>query len=133
MQTLKMVETAEEFIKRKEEEFRIDKEKNNSVVFKDIGRKGKHHWIRNKWICMKQHNYPEKVFVIERFIRGKREGDIIQNTGKEGDIEYRFGYYIVGKVGKAKGRWIWGQFCPIIPEEDFNKLIELAKKKGVIL
>ena len=52
---------------------------------------------------------------------------------KKGDIEYRIGYYIVGKNGRLKDRWAWGQFCPLIPIEDFEKLISKARKEGVIL
>jgi len=25
--------------------------------------------------------------------------------------------YIVGKKDKAKGKWIWGQFCPFFPKK----------------
>jgi hypothetical protein len=51
---------------------------------------------------------------------------------KVGDIEYRIGYFIVGQIGRAKDKWIWGQFSPIIPQKDFKKLIDKAKKEGII-
>lgn len=44
----------------------------------------------------------------------------------------RFGYYITGKKGSKKGRWVWGQFSPIITSGDFKKLLNKAKKKGII-
>jgi len=44
----------------------------------------------------------------------------------------RFGYYITGKKGNVKGRWVWGQFAPIIAPEDFKKLLSRAKRKGII-
>ena len=82
---------------------------------------------------MQQTNYSEKVFVIERFRHGGSEGDdLIQKPSSE-DVEYRIGYYIIGKIGNKNGRWTWGQYCPFIPKRDFNKLIELAKREKVIL
>jgi len=122
-----MTETAKEFIKRKEEELP------RKIKIKDIGREGIHWWNITKRACMQQTGHPEKVFVFERLERAETEGKLANKmTGKEGDIEYRIGYYIVGKIRKANGRWVWGQFCPFIPEEDFDKLIQLAKDKGVI-
>jgi len=44
----------------------------------------------------------------------------------------RFGYYITGKKGNVKGRWVWGQFSPIISPEDFKKLLSRAEKRGMI-
>ena len=83
---------------------------------------------------MPQHNLNEKVFIIERLSKAKTEGKITHAKGwKNGGIEYRVGYYIIGKIGRAKGKWIWGQFCPLIPQEDFDKLIKKAKKEGTIL
>lgn len=123
------METAEEFIQRKEKQFK--EEKNKLVKMKDIGRKGKHLWIRENWVFLPQSNYAEKVFVVERFKRVEPEGDIVQK-GNIGDIEYRIGYYIVGRIGNRNRKWTWGQYCPIIPKEDLKKLMELAKEKGVI-
>ena len=65
-----MIETAKEFIQRKNKEF--DKEK--KLKFKHIERKGKHiHW-REAWVFMPQTNHPEKVFLFERLRAGKFEG-----------------------------------------------------------
>lgn len=83
---------------------------------------------------MPQHNLSEKVFVFERLKRIEIEGQITHTKNRElGDIEYRFGYYVIGKNGIKKDKWTWGQFCPLIPTKDFQKLYELAKEKGVIL
>lgn len=49
---------------------------------------------------MKQSNLEEKVFVFERLKRIGVEGLITHTKNIElGDIEYRFGCYIVGKNG----------------------------------
>ena len=83
---------------------------------------------------MKQHNLPEKVFIIERLRKEECDGKIAYaNSWRVGDIEYRICYYIISQFGKTKGKWVWGQFCPFIPQVDFNKLINKAKKEGTIL
>lgn len=52
---------------------------------------------------------------------------------KEGDIEYRIGYYIVGRIGRAKDKWVWGQFCPIISANDLSELFIKARRQKIIL
>ncbi len=107
------METAEEFIKRKEDGYTKNTDK--EIRFKDISRKGRHYFIRESWVFMKQSNLPEKVFVFERLKRNRTEGHITHTKNRElGDIEYRFGYYIVGKIGNREGKWTWGQYCPIV-------------------
>ncbi|MBI5729204.1 MAG: hypothetical protein HY983_03125 [Candidatus Magasanikbacteria bacterium] len=69
----------------------------------------------------------------QKFIKRKKEGETLHAEVKVGDVEYRFGYYIVGKIGKAKNKWWWGQSCPIIPHKDLSKLLEKAKSEGVLL
>jgi hypothetical protein len=51
--------------------------------------------------------------------------------------EYRVGYWIVGKIGRAAGEWTWGQFSPLIPVEDLGAVmaalqrLELRRLAGV--
>lgn len=121
--------TAEEFIAKKTDEWKVKK----TAKTKDISRTYKIIWEREAFTFMLQTNYPEKVFVIERlrkeeFVEGKPQGH-----QEKGAIEYRIGYYIVGKIGRAKDKWVWGQFCPLIPVEDFEKLIQKAKQDKTIL
>lgn len=128
------MESCQGFIERKKEEFQKKREKNIPISMKDIGRKTKMFFIREAWTFMPQSNLDKKVFVIERL--KKYTCDIEKmaypESWKEGDIEYRFGYYIVGQIGRANNKWIWGQFCPIIPEKDLDRLMRLAKKEGTI-
>ncbi len=119
------MEIAKEFINRKSEQFK----KESLIKVKDISRKGFHYWKREAWTFMPQSNYDGKVFIIERLRRVKSDIKSI----KIGDIEYRFGYYIVGKIGRANGKWAWGQFCPLIPVKDFQKLLDKAKREGTII
>jgi hypothetical protein len=119
----------QEFIKRKNKQFK----KRKIIQIKDIGRKGKHFFVREAWTFLPQSNLKNKVFVIERLRKESTEGKLAYGNWKKGDIEYRIGYYIVGKIGKAKGKWVWGQFCPLIPANDLKRLLEKAKKEKTVL
>lgn len=100
---------------------------------KDIGRNGFYFFEIVKATYMPQHNLVEKNYVVERMKLVKFEGDITNKKSKVGQIEYRIGYYIVGKIGRAKDKWWWGQFCPMIPQPDFKKLMKKAKDEGTII
>ena len=101
---------------------------------KDISRKGRHRFVREAWTFMRQHNLSEKVFVVERLRKIKYEGRLAHRfMFVDGDIEYRIGYFIVGRIGGRKGRWTWGQFCPLIPARDLKKLLRKAEKERTIL
>lgn len=123
--------SAKDFIKEKKRSLSIDKRK--KIKMKDIGQQGYQFWEIKAATYMTQSNLNEKVFVLERLERVDLEGKHAHGSPKIGDIEYRLGYYIVGKNGKMNGRWAWGQFCPLIPQKDFNKLIALAKKEKTLL
>lgn len=121
--------TTDEFIAKKNKDF----DKNSIIKVKDIGREGRHVWFREAWTFMPQSNLDEKVFVIERLRKENYEGQLArQKQWNKGDIEYRIGYYIVGRIGRAKGKWVWGQFCPLIPAGDLTALLEKARKEGTI-
>lgn len=118
---------AEEFIAQKRNELI-----NREIKAKDITRIGYHSWIIEEVTFLPQSNYleNEKVFVFERIGYGGGHG--VPNVHRLGYKEYRIGYWIVGKTGNRAGKWTWGQFCPFIPIDDFNKLIDKAKKEGTI-
>jgi len=124
-------ESVANFIKRKNIQFK----KENLIPMKDIGRKGRFYLKREAWTFLPQSNLKnDKVFILERLKKEKFTGNLsYKYAWKKGDIEYRLGYFIVGKIGRAKGRWIWGQFCPLIPVGDFLKLINKAKKERIII
>jgi len=44
--------------------------------------------------------------------------------------ELRLGYYIIGKKPRMRGRWVWGQFCTMIPQKIFRMVINKAIKRG---
>ena len=49
---------------------------------------------------------------------------------EEDRIEYRFGYYMIGVKPGAKGRWVWGQFALLVPENDLKAILKEAKKRN---
>lgn len=74
----------------------------------------------NDEVSLRQSDYPEKEFVLQEL------------EYEDGRKEIRIGYYIIGKKGRAKGKWVWGQFNPHFPKDDLYRLLEKAKKKGLI-
>ncbi len=129
-ESLGAIETAAEFVARKSAAWALQRD----VTTKDIGRRGAKVWVREAWTFMPQHNYSEKVFLVERLRLHAHQGEQAFSGGAiVGDIEYRFGYYIVGRVGRAAGRWVWGQFSPIIPHADVQRLLDKARQERTLL
>jgi hypothetical protein len=127
-----VTETAEEFIARKSRAWADELAR--AIRTKDIGRQGNYYWLREAWTWHVQHNYREKVFVIERLRMKQLVGISAHEGGAQvGDIEYRFGYYVVGRIGQAAGRWWWGQSAPFIPRQDLRPLLEKARADGTLL
>jgi len=82
---------------------------------------------------MPHYNVSEKVLVIERLRKIKYEGRLARRSVvRAGDIEYRIGYHVFGRIGQMRGRWASGQFCPLIPQRDFPKLLRKAKRERTI-
>ena len=51
---------------------------------------------------------------------------------EDGRIELRLCYYIVGKLPKMKGKWLFGQFATLLPAQDFKAIVDEAKDRGWI-
>lgn len=109
-----------------------EKERQSGVPIKkkfyDLGREGYFHFVRHAWTFHQQHNLKQKIFVIEKLEIIDIEGKVTHKDIKKGDIEYRFGYYIINK----KGNWHWGQYCPLIPGKDLKELLNKAEEEGTI-
>lgn len=84
-------------------------------MIKDIGGK-KINFEKTKIIPIVQSEIPKdikgKLYVLEK----------LELDG--GRRYFGFGYYIVGKKGKAKDKWTWGQFCPMGPLKDLKTITE---------
>lgn len=46
-----------------------------------------------------------------------------------GATEFRLGYYMIGVRPRMKGRWVWGQYALLIPEQDLRALLREAEKR----
>jgi hypothetical protein len=46
--------------------------------------------------------------------------------------EMRLCYYMIGQKPRAKGKWLFGQFAPMVRKEDFEEIIAKARVKGWI-
>ena len=49
-----------EFIRQKSARFERELKRQRPVQMKDIGRNGRHRFIREAWTFMQQHNIPER-------------------------------------------------------------------------
>ena len=49
---------------------------------------------------------------------------------EDGRIEFRLCYYVIGKKPGMRGRWVWGQYAPMLLVPDFRKIVRMAKRKG---
>lgn len=105
-----------EFDYFKEKELKPLKLKKTVGPHKDITRKKELLWKIVDFKLKPQNNYLEKIFVIE----------LLENV-QDKHREVRIGYYIIGKHGRLKERWSWGQYCPFIPLEDLKELYTLIK------
>ena len=76
------------------------------------------HFLIEDEIIHPQSNSDRKIIVLQkmRFIEEDR-------------IEFRFGYYMIGLKSKARGRWVWGQFCLLIPQEDLLVILDEARRR----
>jgi hypothetical protein len=87
---------------------------------KDINRQPRRFIVRDE-IKFRCSNNSNKTVYLQRLcfdLLGKPD-------------EYRLGYYIIGKKeGHTKGKWLWGQFATMLPEEDWVKLIQQISEKG---
>jgi hypothetical protein len=61
-----------------------------------------------------QSDLPSKILMLQKV------------RFEDGAEELRLGYYIIGKKGRMKGRWTWGQFAPFVPAEDWDEVNRFA-------
>ncbi len=77
------------------------------------------HFVVEDQIERPQTGYPRKMIVLQkiRFV-------------EDGRIELRIAYYMVGEKPGARGKWVWAQYAPLIPQADFRWIIREAKRRG---
>jgi len=49
---------------------------------------------------------------------------------KDNRIEYRFAYYMIGHKPSRRGRWVFGQYCLMIPQRELALLLRKARAHG---
>lgn len=47
----------------------------------------------------------------------------------DGSHEVRICYWIEGDKERSRGRWMWGQYAPMLAPEDFHTLLEKMKER----
>jgi hypothetical protein len=70
-------------------------------------------------LYIQQSNLPTKLIYLQKI---RFESDA--------RVEFRLGYYIIGKRPAMRGRWVWGQFATMIPKVDFLRITRMAKRRG---
>ncbi|HUC23697.1 MAG TPA: hypothetical protein VMA73_13390 [Streptosporangiaceae bacterium] len=112
-------ESAEEFIARKTEEWRRDLALGRLIRMKDVGREAVHVYRREAWTFLVQDTYAEAVNVLERLTHLETVGNPAVAMTLPA-VEYRLGYWIVGRIGVKAGVWTWGQSAPIMSDGDLE-------------
>jgi len=71
-------------------------------------------------ICLPQAGSETKLIYLQR----------IQFDGDKSEL--RLCYYIIGKLPKMKGKWVFGQYATFLPASDFKAITDEARKRGSI-
>lgn len=72
-------------------------------------------------IVIPQSDAPHKLIYLQKIV--------FDNIKR---VELRLCYYIIGKLPKMKGKWVFGQYATFLPEKDFKTIVNKARKKGWI-
>ena len=144
-----MARTMEEFIEKKEREFKKNKRLRKKIRMADIGG-GKHYFVLENWVFMRQCDAPNKVLFLEKLRRTTRKKRRDKETDEE-DIRYRIGFFIIGKakdfpirivheggkfiwkgytrIMQKKGELRWEGYCPMVPKKELERLLKKDNKK----
>lgn len=125
-----MTETASDFIARKSTEW--ERARGKLIRMKDVNREAIHVYRREAWTFLAQDKYVEAVNVLERLTHLETIG-VPAVPLELPAVEYRLGYFIVGRIGRASRKWTWGQFSPIMSAGDLERILEKARAEGTLL
>lgn len=125
-------ESAEDFITRKSAEWKRDLELGRVIRMKDVGRDAVHTYRREAWTFLTQGTYAEAVNVLERLTHLQVDGTPAVAMTLPA-VEYRLGYWIVGRIGGKAGVWTWGQSAPIMSDGDLERIIDKARAEGTLI
>jgi hypothetical protein len=127
-----VTETADEFIARKSAEWERERARGSLLQMKDANREAVHVYRRDAWTFLVQDTHAEAVNVLERLTHLETIGTPAVPM-KLPATEYRLGYFIVGRVGRASGKWTWGQFSSIMSAGDPERIVQKARAEGTLL
>jgi hypothetical protein len=91
---------------------------------------------KNKIRVISNINGQPVSYLVEDEIQRLQSGDegkllVLQRLKwNDGRRELRLAYYMVGRRGRAKGQWVFGQYAAMLPPEDFVALVREARKRG---
>lgn len=97
----------------------LNRKRGTSKWLKFPNRASKSTYYLNKFIdyeILPQSDSRNKYFVIE-----------LMKPEYKRRPELRIGYYILGKKPSVAGKWIWGQFAPMVPQKDIPALFKKAQ------
>jgi hypothetical protein len=77
----------------------------------------RHIFIEDE-ITQQQSNAPHKLIVFQKVY-----------LEEDKRYEFRLGYYMIGAKGRTTGKWVWGQYCLFIPQQDLLDIWNEAKKR----
>lgn len=124
-----VAESAEAFIVRRAAEWEAERDRGKLLETVPSGDRAKDFWIREAWTFLRQANLQDKILVLERIRYIGGEGRKAYSGGATtGDVEYRFGYFIVGN----SGRWTHPPYPALIPEADLARLLDQARRNGTL-
>jgi hypothetical protein len=49
---------------------------------------------------------------------------------EHGHDEFRIAYYMIGQKGRARNKWAFGQFAPIMSPDDLTAIIQRMRERG---
>lgn len=61
---------------------------------------------------------PEKAFAVHKL------------EFADGREEFRIGYYMIARRPRAKGKWAWGQYAPMMTREDMAAIFSRLRARG---
>lgn len=122
--------TSEVFIGDKKLRWKKAHDAGHLLRTKDIGRQGWNYWKSEALTLLAQTGGYPKVYAIERLRHVRNDGRISFEGGAvPGDTIYRIGYFA---LSPKTGRWLWGQYAPLIPEIDLKPLLDTARRENTI-
>jgi hypothetical protein len=127
-----VTETADDFIARKGAEWASERARGSILRMKDVNREAVHVYRRDAWTFLVQGTYAEAVNVLERLTHLETIGAPAVPMHLPA-VEYRLGYFIVGRIGRAAGKWTWGQYSPIMSAGDLERIMKKARADGTLL